>query len=318
MKNIITVFFVLTTQFALAQQKDTVSLFIDGNDQTVDPRSATYLRIGIRQDTLWQVYDLYLHKDKIRMKGWSKDDSLHIKHGPHEYYSKKGKLIEKGIYLDGKKQGLWKRVSETGNTLDSVFYKNGIPVGLSLGYYENGTVSWKREFDTEGKGNGTIVHYYINSSVRDSGTYSNNQRAGVWHFFREDKSKASEVTFEKDSAITGNNYDAKGNLINSKLIEQEATYPGGDEAWNKYLGAVIGKIYDKKDYLSYVGSCMIQFIVEKDGSIQNCDIVESSNDKLAEYVMSLIPKSKKWNAAVQYNLPVKAWRRQRFSFYITE
>ncbi|HEX4957064.1 MAG TPA: energy transducer TonB [Lacibacter sp.] len=318
MKNIITVFLVLTIHFAQAQQKDTVSFFIDGMDQTVDPRLATYLRIGIRQDTLWQVYDLYLHKNKIRMKGWSKDDSLHIKHGPHEYYSKEGNLTEKGIYLNGKRQGLWKQFSETGSTFDSVVYKHGIPVGLSLGYYENGTVSWKRAFDTDGNGNGTLVHYYRNGSVRDSGTYNNNQRTGVWIFFREDKSKASEITFEKDSAIASNNYDAKGKLIASKLIEQEATYPGGDEAWNKYLGTVIGKLYDKKDYLTYVGSCMIQFIVEKDGSIQYCEIVESSNDKLAEYVMSMIPKSKKWNAAVQYNLPVKAWRRQRFTFYITD
>lgn len=318
MKSIITLFLFTVSGLVQAQQKDTISFYIDGLGNTAEPKMATYLRIGIRQDTLWQVFDLYLHGDKIRMKGWSKDDSLRIKHGPHEYYSKQGKLIEKGMYLNGKKQGLWKQLSESGRTIDSTIYKNGIPVGIYIRYNENGAVVSRGTFDTEGNGNGTVIHYYGNGSVRDSGVSVNNERSGVWYFFREDNSKASEVRFEKDSAVSSNNYDVKGNLMSSKLIEQEAGYPGGDEAWNKYLGSVIGKIYDKKDYLSYTGSCMIQFIVEKDGSIQQCEIIESSNDKLADYAMSMIQKSRKWNAAIQYNLPVKAYRRQRFSFYITE
>ncbi|MFT3844657.1 MAG: energy transducer TonB [Lacibacter sp.] len=318
MKSIITLFLLTVSGLLQAQQKDTVTFFIDGMDHTVEPKMATYLRIGIRQDTMWRVYDLYLHGDKLRMQGWSKDDSLQVKHGPHEYFSKQGKLIEKGSYMNGRKLGLWKQFSENGRTIDSTLYIDGMPAGTSYRYNENGTVISKGEFDNEGKGNGTVVHYYANGTVRDSGNYSQNQRTGVWYFYREDKSIASDVTFEKDSAVSSHNFDMKGTLISSELIEVEASYPGGDNAWNKYLGNIIGKIYDRKDYLTYQGSCMIDFAVEKDGTIQYCDIVESSNDKLAEYAMSMIKKTKKWNAAVQYNLPVKAWRRQRFTYYITE
>lgn len=318
MKSIITLFLFTISGLVQAQQNDTISIYIDGMGKTAEPKKATYLRIGIRQDTLWQVYDLYLHGDKIRMKGWCKDDSLQIQHGPHEYFSKQGKLIEKGMYLNGKKQGLWKQFSESGRTIDSTTYKNGIPAGIYVRYNENGAVVSKGVFDPDGNGNGTVIHYYNNGAVRDSGVAVNNERSGVWYFFREDKSKASEVRYEKDSAVSSKYYDVKGNLMSSKLIEQEANFPGGDEAWNRYLGTVIGKLYDKKDYLSYTGSCLLQFIVEKDGSIQHCEIIESSNDKLAEYAISMIKRSRKWNAAVQYNLPVRAFRIQRFSFFITD
>jgi antitoxin component YwqK of YwqJK toxin-antitoxin module len=314
MKNIIAVLFLSLPLCLTAQQKDTVSWYINHDGKPVDYRQANLLRIGIRQDTLWAVFDLYLDGDKINMKGWCKDDSLKIKHGPFEYYSKSGKLISRGVYFNNKKLGLWRQWYENGAIRDSAVYKNGVETGLSVGYYENGTTLYKKFFDTEGNGNGTDTVYYLNGNTRHYGTYLNNERTGTWIYWRDDNSKASEIKFEADSAIAAKNFDTNGKLISSSLIEREANYPGGENAWNNYIAGRLMKLYDKKDYDSYVGSCSIQFDVEKDGSIKNAEVVESSNKKLSDLAIGILLSSKKWIPAIQYNLPVKAYRRQRFTF----
>lgn len=297
-----------------AQQKDTISFFIDGLEKPPEQKLATYLRIGIRNKTIWEVYDLYLNEDKIRMKAYCTDDSLQLKEGLCEYYSKSGKVIAKGHYTRGKRVGLWKWMHENGQLQDSTLYKNDIPTGQSVGYYQDGNISYKQKFDSDGNGNGSEIRFYTSGIVRDSGSYTANKKNGIWFYYREDNSKASEILFVNDSAVSAKNFDTKGNLISSKLIEQEAAYPGGDEAWNKYLGIKLGLLYDKKDNRSYAGTCSIQFVVDTDGNLSNIEVIDTTNPKLSDFVSSFLKNAKKWNPAIQYNLYVKAYRRQRFTF----
>lgn len=304
-------FFLTTT----AQKNDTISYYIDGLEKRVEQKVATYLRVGFKADTLWQVYDFYLTDDKIRMKALSKDDSFKVKHGPCEYYFKSGKLLGKGTFLNGKKVGLWRWFFESGATQDSTVFINGMPAGNSIGFYKNGLIAYKSILDTKGAGNGNGVHYYESGTVRDSGNYQSDKRSGVWYFYREDQSKASEVIFEQDSAVSAKNFDASGKVTSTTIIEQEAAYPGGDNAWIKYLTDKISAVYKKKNYADFIGSCNIQFIVDKDGSINSIEVIEGMNQTLAAYVTEFLMNSKKWNAAIQFNLPVKAYRRQRFTIY---
>lgn len=159
-----------------AQQKDTISFFIDGLEKPAEQKLATYLRIGIRNKTIWEVYDLYLNEDKIRMKAYCTDDSLQLKEGLCEYYSKSGKVIAKGHYTRGKRVGLWKWMHENGQLQDSTLYKNDIPAGQSVGYYQDGNISYKQKFDSDGNGNGSEIRFYTSGIVRDSGSYTANKK----------------------------------------------------------------------------------------------------------------------------------------------
>jgi antitoxin component YwqK of YwqJK toxin-antitoxin module len=313
MKSFAVLLFILQSITAASQKKDTISYYVNGDGKPTEYKLATYLRVGIPTDTIWRVYDFYLVNNQPRMKSWSIDDSLKILHGPSEYYFKTGLINAKGSYNKGKKTGLWKWFHESGKLNDSTIYKNDIPVGKSIRYFENGTISNIKLFDNEGRGEGTSIHYYPSGFVRDSGSCLNNCRNGTWLFYREDKTKASEILFAKDSAVGGKNFDASGKLTSQKIIEQEAAYPGGDNAWNQYLIDKISAVSRKKDYADYVGSCMIQFIVEKDGTITTIEAVQGTNQILIKYISDFLRKSRKWDAAIQFNLPVKAYRIQRFT-----
>ena len=92
------------------------------------------------------------------------------------------------------------------------------------------------------------------------------------------------------------------------LVEKDAVFPGGEAAMYKWI----------QDHLNYPaiardqeiqGKVMVQFIVNKDGSIEGVKILrtpDASLSKEAERVIKLMPK---WTAARQGNKPVRSYFR---------
>ncbi|HLO37485.1 MAG TPA: energy transducer TonB, partial [Lacibacter sp.] len=252
---------------------------------------------------------------KIRMKGFCKDDSLKLKEGPCEYYYRSGKLFARRYFINGKQHGLDKSWYESGQLQDSAMYINGVAIGTEKGWHEDGSLRFITTNDTLGNGNGSSENYYANGVLRSKGDLKKQKRDGVWFFYREDKSPASEVTFEKDSVLAYKAFDEKGNLLSKiKDFEREANFKGGENAWNKYMSTRLSAIYQMSEPWSYSGSCTVQFIIDKTGNVTNVEAIESTNENLSKLAITCILQSKKWTPAIQYNLPVKAWRRQKFTF----
>lgn len=313
-KNILTLFLFMG-YVTVQAQTDTIAFYIDDGENKIEPKLASYYRVGIKQENVWVVYDLYLNGDKMRMKGYYKDDSLKIHEGPFEYFYKSGKRLSNRTYVNGKLHGLSKSWHENGQIKDSAVYKFGVILGEEKGWYDDGAIQLIATYDTLGNGSGNRQQFYKNGVVRSTGTYNNSKSNGIWFFYREDKSPASEVNFLNDSVVAFKAFDEKGNLLNNnKEFEREAYYKAGDAAWNQYLGGSLGSIYKMQEPWSYSGSCNIQFIVDKDGSITNVEAIETSNEKFSNLVIQFIKQSKRWAPAIQYNLPVKAYRRQRLTF----
>lgn len=315
MKKTVFAIFFLFVQNSSNAQTDTISFYIDGGENKVEQKNASYLRVGIREKSYWKIFDLYLNEDKIRMKGFSSDDSLKLKEGVSEYYYRSGKRFARRSFLNGKMHGLSKSWYEGGQLQDSALYINGVPIGEEKGWYENGTVRYITTNDTIGNGNGVSFYYYANGVLRSKGEMKQEKRNGTWFYYREDQTPASEVSFEKDSVIAFKAFDEKGVLLPKvNDFEREANFKGGEAAWNKYMSTKLSAIYQMPEPWKYVGSCTIQFIIDKDGNVTNVESIQTTNGNLSQLAIGFIQQSKKWTPAIQYNLPVKAWRRQKFTF----
>lgn len=313
-KTILAILILVACQISKAQT-DTISFYIDGSEKRVEQKNATYLRVGIREISYWKIYDLYLNEDKIRMKGFSKDDSLKLKEGVAEYYYKSGKVFARRYFMNGLQHGLSRSWYENGQIQDSAIYLKGVVVGEEKGWHEDGTLRSVTINDTLGNGNGSSLNYYTNGVLRSKGDTRLDKKNGNWYYYRKDKSPASEVVFDKDSVIAYKAFDEKGNLVAKvKDFEREANYKGGEAAWNRYMSTELSKIYQSPESNLYSGSCTIQFIIDQEGNVTDVEAIESTNDNLAALAIVFIQKSKKWAPAIQYNLPVKAWRRQKFTF----
>lgn len=315
MKKTVLAILILFTQHVTNAQTDTVSFYIDGGENKVEQKNASYLRVGIKEKNYWKIFDLYLNEDKIRMKGFSKDDSLKLKDGISEYFYKSGKRLARRSFLNGKMHGLSKSWYESGQLQDSSMYLNGVPIGEEKGWHENGVVRHITTNDTIGNGNGISLFYYTTGVLRSKGEMKQEKRNGTWFYYREDQSPASEVIFEKDSVISFKAFNEKGVLLPKvKDFEREANFKGGEAAWNKYMSTKLGTIYQMPEPWKFVGSCTVQFIIDRDGNVTNVESIQTTNENLSQLAIGFIQQSKKWIPAIQYNLPVKAWRRQKFTF----
>jgi protein TonB len=98
-------------------------------------------------------------------------------------------------------------------------------------------------------------------------------------------------------------------------VEVEAYFPGGEQQWNLYVQQQVEKNIDKivKEKKS-AGTCEVQFIVDKDGTVTNVEALTLKKSYLAKVLVNAIKDGPKWVPAFQFGKPVKAWRRQKVTF----
>ncbi len=92
-------------------------------------------------------------------------------------------------------------------------------------------------------------------------------------------------------------------------VEIEAQFPGGASAWTKYVTKAISSNIDEFTEGDY-GTCVVKFIVSKDGSISNVEATTLKGTKLAEIATNSIRKGPKWTPAQQNGRYVNAYRLQ--------
>jgi hypothetical protein len=111
--------------------------------------------------------------------------------------------------------------------------------------------------------------------------------------------------------------DIEGKVF--EKVEVEASFPGGETAWRKYLeknlnpnvpvenGAPIG-IY----------TVIVQFIVDRNGNISDVKTLTNFGFGMEQEVIRIIQKGPSWTPASQSNKPVKAYRKQPITFVIED
>ena len=66
------------------------------------------------------------------------------------------------------------------------------------------------------------------------------------------------------------------------------------------------------------GTCVVQFIVDREGNISEVEALTMKGTKLAEICVNAIKRGPKWTPAEQNGRKVKAYRKQPVTFQIAE
>ena len=116
------------------------------------------------------------------------------------------------------------------------------------------------------------------------------------------------ITFVS-SATSRNYYDESDPVYRDE--EQKPEFPGGDKELFKYVQATIK--YPTEAYEQKIeGRVIVQFVVEKDGSISNVKVVRHVHPLLDEEAVRVIENMPKWEPGrqrgkavrVKYTVPV--------------
>jgi protein TonB len=102
-------------------------------------------------------------------------------------------------------------------------------------------------------------------------------------------------------------------------VEIEASFPGGDEAWIKFLQSHLDPTVPtrmrapKGKYTVW-----IQFIVDKDGKILEFKPLTTNGYGMEKEVIRILKKSPKWKPAIQDGRTVRAYRKQPVTFVVED
>lgn len=89
------------------------------------------------------------------------------------------------------------------------------------------------------------------------------------------------------------------------IVEQEPSFPGGIDALYQYLGSNI--IYPATaTQKGIIGTVIVTFIVETDGSISNIKVLKDPGFGMSEEVVRVVNAMPRWTPAMQSGKPVRA------------
>ena len=185
-------------------------------------------------------------------------------------YKKTGPVLEKNFYEI---------------LLDSCYFENGKIVGERIGYYESGKVKYKFQYIDALK-EGDQFYYLENGELEKTEFYTKGDLVST-------KVK-NVVTIEKDK-----NYD---NVFT--VVEKMPEFPGGMEGLMEYLSKSIKYPHQARE-LGVKGKVYIQFIVEKNGSITELDVIRGIGEGCDEIALQAVEDMPTWSPGEQRGIPVR-------------
>lgn len=90
-----------------------------------------------------------------------------------------------GEYRNGKREGTWRRASETGVTLSTATYINGVLDGLIRLWSEEGVLIEETTY-SEGQKTGPSLSWYADGTPQSEGRLENGRRIGRWTYWKSD------------------------------------------------------------------------------------------------------------------------------------
>jgi periplasmic protein TonB len=99
-------------------------------------------------------------------------------------------------------------------------------------------------------------------------------------------------------------------------VDVESTFPGGGPGWSRFLRDNL--VYPKKAVKKNIqGTVVVQFIVDKDGTVSNIDALDGP-ELLREAAIDVVKKSPNWKPATQNGRKVKSYKKQPITFKLEQ
>lgn len=157
-------------------------------------------------------------------------------------------------------------------------------------------------------GKGLYKEYFKNNlygQLKRQGRYRNYYPVGEWEGFDEKGGLAYQESFsEQGEFLHGISYDASGKRYEYTEQEIPPSPAKGMERFYRFIGRKLK--YPKaaaKDGIQ--GRVFVQFIVDKDGSIIEVEVVKGISKECDEEALRVMKSLKNWNPGIQKGQPVQ-------------
>ena len=263
--------------------------YFDDNLNSTDKSKSVSTGMGIIENNLFKLIVLNNLTNQPVMIAFFTDSSLAVKQGLFQSFFKNGLKESVGNYESNLENGLWIKWDSEGRIIDSTNYEKGRKITEThLVYHRNGIML-------------SVSHInFTADTISETKNYDDSARL------------VSEVSFAGQKGLL--KYYDKGNLTSSDSVfstrEIKAEPYGGDKAWNHYIMTRLQSNADKIIKSGEYGTCIVKYMIGKDGKISEVEATTMKGTALAEVAVRIIKYGPKWHPATQFGRPVNAYRLQ--------
>ncbi len=146
-------------------------------------------------------HEVYEGKLLERDGRFYKPRSLEPYTGTNISWHANGQLEQKGIYIEGKKNGLFEVYYDNGQLKRKGNYRDGNADGLPEWYHKNGQVEQKGRY-IEGKKHGLFEVYHENGQLEHKGNFVRGKASGLWEIYQDNGQLKAKQNY-KDGKLDG-------------------------------------------------------------------------------------------------------------------
>jgi len=229
----------------------------------------------------------------------------------------------------GRSKAYFSTVNENGDPVqaDNATYllvltaRNDTTWELSQYHYDGPRVYMKTYRDKDMTiEHGYFVYYDDKGRVDSSGNIFNGQKDQYWNYYTDSLTvyetafyRHGQLVYNKDQNQLEEERKNPDTLIGFTRVESEARFKKGVDGWTKYLQKNI-TIPKRFESLGRAGQVRVRFIVDKNGKVDDAQILVSLEYSADEEALRIIRNSPAWTPAMQNGKTVKAFRIQPFTF----
>ena len=312
MKPLLTAFTFFVFCFSLKAQK--IEQFFDWKWQLTDASTARYYTLMEKKDTVWHRQDYFIHESRLQMDGSYQDPDSKIAHGYFHYYHANGQLASQGLYLKGKRQGLWLRYHDNGMLNDSAIYEQGNVVGTKMAWHRNGFLADSAVLNADGSG--VSVSWFDNGSPAAAGRYATGGKLeGKWQYFHSNGQLSAVEIYQQDVLLSKTYFDETGHAItDTTSTDREASFPGGDKAWMNFLSKQLYFPAQWKIANADQAVVVVDWVVDEQGYVRDVRVQTPFHPAFENLAVEAISRSPRWLPAIAHYRKIKAYRRQPVTF----
>lgn len=264
-----------------------------------------------------------------------KDKKLEIKDG------KSIKIVYRNYdynivdFIDNKEDGKWVKIDSSGKVRSIYYYVKGKIEGSSRDFFANGEIE-KKGYYLNGKMNGKWQTYHPNGKIKEEELFVEGLSEGenkyydstgkleeIW-FYEKDKLikrvKANQQVMPSDST-NGLNIEGKGQSEIYSVVDKSPCFIGTNQAKKKnsptgkdcspadmyrFLGENI-KYPELAQKLNVSGKVFVKFVIEKDGSVGEVEILTGLCQSLEEETIRVLKLMPKWSPEYQDDKAVRVY-----------
>lgn len=292
-----------------------IFLFINSNAQKIEKfydwqwkettiNAARFYTVIEKKDTAWHRRDYFIHEKTLQMDGYYLDSSCKIKNGLFYYFHPNKTLSSAGLYVNGKKQGVWRSYYSDGRMKDSTTYENGYIKDIRMEWYANGFPMDSLKYNSDGSA--VQVSWFNDGTPGSSGKYQNGKKNGVWQYFHKNGKLSSLESFSNDAMINKEYFDEKGNSMKDTANNDcAASFPGGSKAWQKYISKNIFFPDEYQIVNADEAVVVISATIDEDGNVTNTEVYTPFYPAFDAIALKAVKKSPKWMPARNHNRNVQ-------------